>query len=141
VHFIPQPKHVTKQDKTCDALLGFSIRTIPPSLQGYCQALLPYVTEQGLSIQLDTKYVEVPKDLFHWQRLQTQAYRLEITTDAVLISAESEAGFRDAIATLRQLWLQKSSSLPCVIIEDYPTVPIRGMMLDVSRGKIPNRKK
>jgi len=141
VHFIPQPKHVTKQDKTCDALLGFSIRTIPPSLQGYCQALLPYVTEQGLSIQLDTKYVEVPKDLFHWQRLQNQAYRLEITTDAVLISAESEAGFRDAIATLRQLWLQKSSSLPCVIIEDYPTVPIRGMMLDVSRGKIPNRKK
>lgn len=141
MHFIPQPKHVTLQDKKSDALLGFSIRTLPPSLQGYCQALLPYVTEQGLPILLDDKYVQVPKELFHWQRLQSQAYRLEIQANAVLVSSESEAGFRDAIATLRQLWLQKSSSLPCVIIEDYPSVPIRGMMLDVSRGKIPKRKK
>lgn len=141
MHYIPQPKHVTKQDKTCDALLGFSIRTIPPALQGYCQALLPYVTEQGLPILLDTKYVEVPKDLPHWERLQDQAYRLEITPSSVLVSSESGAGFRDAIATLRQLWLQKSSSLPCVTIEDYPSIPIRGMMLDVSRGKIPTRKK
>jgi len=141
VHLIPQPKHISRQEMTCDALLGFSIRQVPPSLQGYCQALLPYVTEQGLPIALDDKFVQVPKDLPHWQRLQSQAYRLEIQANAVLISSESESGFRDAIATLRQLWLQKSSALPCLIIEDYPTVPIRGMMLDVSRGKIPTRKK
>ncbi len=141
MHLIPQPKHITIQDTTCDALLGFSIRLIPPSLQEYCKALLPYVTERGIPIHLGSNRVEVPADLSHGKRVQSQAYRLEITTAAILIESESDSGFRDAIATLRQIWLQNSSNLPCVIIEDYPSIPIRGMMLDVSRGKIPTRKK
>ena len=141
MHFIPQPKHVTKQNQTCDALLGFSVRKVPAPLQGYCQALLPYVTEQGLPIHLSGKRVEIPHSLAHWQQLQNQAYRLEITSEGIFIGTASEMGFRDAIATLRQLWLQKSNSLPCLTIEDYPSVPIRGVMLDVSRGKIPTREK
>lgn len=63
-------------------------------------------------------------------------YRIDITDDAVAIRAGGAAGLRYAVETLTQL-LKTSGSLPQCSIEDQPDFALRGVMLDISRGKVP----
>ena len=42
------------------------------------------------------------------------------------------------MATLRQLLREHGRKLPCLIASDYPDFPHRGVMLDISRGRVPN---
>jgi hypothetical protein len=49
-----------------------------------------------------------------------------------------EGGFRAAIATLRQLLREYGRRLPRMLIEDSPDFARRGVMLDISRGRVPN---
>jgi hypothetical protein len=79
--------------------------------------------------------------------MKPEAYRLSISPRTILIDADDEAGLRNALASLSQLARPDCSStkdshtIACQIIEDYPDIPWRGVMLDVSRGKIPTRTK
>lgn len=66
-----------------------------------------------------------------------EAYRLRITTKGIEIAAPTPRGRYYAVQTLRQLLLQFGADLPLLTIEDYPDLPHRGVMLDVSRGKVP----
>ncbi len=76
--------------------------------------------------------------------LAPEAYRLRIAGDAfgeiqIHIDASSRHGRRHALATLRQ-WCrahQGKKELACVEIEDAPAFATRGVMLDVSRDKVP----
>lgn len=43
----------------------------------------------------------------------------------------------NGVQTLRQLIIQYGSSLPCLYIEDYPALSVRGWFMDVTRGRIP----
>jgi hypothetical protein len=47
------------------------------------------------------------------------------------------AGLRAATATLRQLLRECGRRLPCLRIRDWPDFPRRGVMLDISRGRVP----
>jgi len=47
------------------------------------------------------------------------------------------AGLRAATATLRQLLREYGRRLPCLRIRDWPDFPRRGVMLDISRGRVP----
>ena len=47
-------------------------------------------------------------------------------------------GLRAAVATLRQLLREYGRRLPRLVIRDYPDFARRGVMLDVSRGRVPN---
>ena len=70
---------------------------------------------------------------------QSEAYRLWIDKDGILIEAATAAGaFRGAV-TLRQLARQAPAkgTLPCVHIEDWPDFTHRGLMLDISRCRVP----
>ncbi len=53
------------------------------------------------------------------------------------ITAASPAGLRHARATLAQLWRRCRPRWPMVRIEDEPTFAVRGVMLDVSRDRVP----
>ena len=66
-----------------------------------------------------------------------EAYRLRITAKGIEIVASAPQGRFYAAQTLRQLLLQFGSDLPLLTIEDHPDLPHRGVMLDVSRGKVP----
>src|ERR1700677_5098205 len=66
-----------------------------------------------------------------------QGYRLSIVPAGITISASTPAGQFYAAATLRQLKRQFPKSLPCLEIEDHPDFPVRGVMLDISRDKVP----
>ena len=67
-----------------------------------------------------------------------EAYSLAIKPSGVLIHYRTPAGLRAAIATLRQLLREFGRRLPCLTIRDHPDFPRRGVMLDISRGRVPN---
>jgi len=64
------------------------------------------------------------------------AYRIVVREDAVRASAAGPPGLRYAVETLRQLTPRTARIAGCEI-EDAPDFPHRGLMLDVSRGKVP----
>jgi hexosaminidase len=69
--------------------------------------------------------------------LQAEFYTLTIDRGGVLIEFNELAGLRAAIATLRQLLREHGRRLPRLRIRDWPDFPRRGVMLDVSRGRVP----
>ncbi len=75
-----------------------------------------------------------------------QGYELDITPQHILVKAHNEAGIFYAVCTLIQILNLKFEisdlkfqipSLPCLRISDWPDFPARGVMLDVSRDKVP----
>lgn len=69
--------------------------------------------------------------------LPAQGYRLIIQPTAVQVVASDAAGLFYGVMTLRQMLRQSPGELPCAEIEDYPDFPSRGVMLDISRDKVP----
>ncbi len=63
-------------------------------------------------------------------------YRLVVTPDAVAIVGASSAGCFYALQTLDQL-RGGTGEVPCCEITDWPDFPTRGLLHDVSRGKVP----
>ena len=65
-----------------------------------------------------------------------QGYRLRITADGVDIDAADDAGAFYARQTLAQL-RDADGTLPVGTVEDWPDLSTRGVMLDISRDKVP----
>jgi hexosaminidase len=55
----------------------------------------------------------------------------------ISISAAGDLGVRNGLRTLKQLLRQYGSRLPCLSIHDQPAFATRGLMLDISRDKVP----
>jgi hexosaminidase len=66
-----------------------------------------------------------------------EGYALTIDNDGVLIEYRQTPGLRAAVATLRQLRREYDQRLPHLKIRDWPDFPRRGVMLDISRGRVP----
>ncbi|MEM1444778.1 MAG: family 20 glycosylhydrolase [Planctomycetota bacterium] len=68
-----------------------------------------------------------------------QGYTLTLSPDAVRIEAHDEAGAFYGRQTLIQIRRQvdEDGSVPCLRIEDWPDFPTRGLMLDISRDRVP----
>ncbi len=79
---------------------------------------------------------------FYDTLIGNEGYILRITTDTILIKANTEVGIFYGIQTLKQLVLLNKSNqdkvlLPAGEIFDYPEYAYRGMMLDVARHFFP----
>lgn len=72
-----------------------------------------------------------PKDL------PPQGYRLEGRAGGIVLRGADEAGVFYGLQTLQQILQQYGSVLPRFTIADHPDFPQRGVMLDVSRCKVP----
>ena len=68
---------------------------------------------------------------------QAGGYALNISSEGVFIEFREADGLRAATATLRQLLREYGRRLPCVKIRDWPDFARRGVMLDISRGRVP----
>jgi hexosaminidase len=66
-----------------------------------------------------------------------EAYHLAITADGIRWAWRSDAGKRHAAATLAQLRTQYGDIMPRLVIDDAPVFAKRGVMLDVSRDRVP----
>ena len=68
---------------------------------------------------------------------QPEGYTLTINRHGVQIEFREDAGLRAATATLRQLLRAHGRRLPFLKIRDWPDFARRGVMLDISRGRVP----
>jgi len=64
-------------------------------------------------------------------------YKLQIARHGIEITYRDTGGLWAAKATLRQLRREYGRKLPCLVIRDWPDFIRRGVMLDVSRGRVP----
>ena len=69
--------------------------------------------------------------------LGPQDYRLEITAAAIRLTAGDPAGLFHGLMTLSQLLRQFPAALPGCVLEDSPDFAVRGVLLDISRDKVP----
>jgi hypothetical protein len=71
------------------------------------------------------------------QELPPQGYRLTATAEGVELEGADDAGLFYGRATLDQLRRLHGATGPSLVIEDWPDLLVRGVMLDVSRDKVP----
>lgn len=66
-----------------------------------------------------------------------QAYKLIVDPDAIVITGTGSSGLYYGIQTLRQLIRNSGAHIPCLNIEDRPSLEYRGFYHDTTRGKVP----
>ena len=69
--------------------------------------------------------------------LPPQGYALTISADGIRLDAADDAGAFYGRMTLRQLARMHDGALPVGTIRDWPDLGERGVMIDVSRDKVP----
>lgn len=71
-----------------------------------------------------------------------QAYNLSVSAKGIILHAGTPQGLFYAVQTMRQMVRltgpdMVNAGLPALTIRDWPALPYRGLMLDISRGKVP----
>ncbi len=66
-----------------------------------------------------------------------QAYTVSISPERVLAGGEGAVALHYAVQTLRQIVRLQGTIWSACQIEDWPVLAYRGVMLDISRGKVP----
>lgn len=69
--------------------------------------------------------------------LRAQGYELRIGGSGVELVGADDAGLFYGEATLTQLAALHDRALPAGVVRDHPDIPVRGVMLDISRDKVP----
>jgi hexosaminidase len=66
-----------------------------------------------------------------------EGYAITIDRKGVRVEFREAPGLGVAMATMRQILRQYGRRLPCLKIRDWPDFARRGVMLDISRGRVP----
>lgn len=69
--------------------------------------------------------------------LPAEGYRLEVAPEGMRLAAADARGALHGTRVVHTLLAAAKGALPCLGIADHPDLPVRGFMLDVSRGKVP----
>lgn len=68
---------------------------------------------------------------------RAQGYNLRGDAKGFQLAAQDEAGLLHGLTTLGQMLSQGGGDVPSFRIDDAPDFPVRGVMLDISRDKVP----
>lgn len=68
---------------------------------------------------------------------RAEHYRLNISPAGIALTASDEPGMSYAVTTLGQVIRQNLGAIPAGEIVDWPDFPVRGLLLDISRDKVP----
>jgi hexosaminidase len=113
--------------------LRFTAARLQQTLQQYAQVNWQIVAGNAVpSAQIGLTLSVVPKGTSH-----PQGYELNITPEGIFITASTPAGAFYAGQTLSQILQQRQRNLSAIRIRDWPDFPNRGVMLDISRDKVP----
>lgn len=66
-----------------------------------------------------------------------EGYSLRITPNRIEVGCSTAAGAYYALLSLEQIFAQTPDDIPCLQISDAPLLPVRGVLLDIGRNKIP----
>ncbi|MGO2419972.1 family 20 glycosylhydrolase [Vibrio casei] len=120
-HLFPLPKHLLLDDPAQFCHIKITLDSIPTVIKQTCEnQKIAYFKNDTLSIQ---------------------AFRLTIQQHVITIEYRCELGKLYAHYALRQLKQGYPYNLPCLVITDEPSFEKRGVLLDISRDKIPTLEK
>jgi len=150
LNLLPEPRSMSTLHGVC--LLGtdgiLSIPPLPATPDGrvllIASRLRAAFSRRGCALQLAAGrapkggQIVVELSLQPQQIRQPEGYRLEIMPQRIDLRAHDEAGLFYGTCTLAQMLEQvEGRELPCMLMEDWPDYPVRGVMLDISRDKVP----
>ena len=116
----------TELDYEAAKLVQAEMQRVTGRLAPISRAMRP-AAEDGLLEILPTAMLEG----------QAEAYTLAISPTKITLAAATPLGRLWAAQTLRQLLRLHGEALPCLRVEDAPAMRYRGVLLDVSRRKVP----
>lgn len=132
VQLLPKPKKQLRLPGTLPVPGGLCV-ALPEALAGLeapLKTLWPGLCASGVGQQIRFVYEE---------SLEEECYTLEVAKEGIAIAYHFPAGAFYGLMTLRQIVKgAEDGGLPCVYIEDGPGLKLRGMLMDVSRGKVPS---
>ncbi|MBQ3124444.1 MAG: family 20 glycosylhydrolase [Clostridia bacterium] len=125
MYIIPNPQKWEIKDEKID------IKSV--YVEGNCDCIYKFA---GL-LNEDTKGVKI--SFRKTDELCGEHYKIEIDTNGITVMHGTAEGAYRATSTLKQILAQREDGkINCMSIDDYPDIPNRGYMLDISRGRIPN---
>jgi hexosaminidase len=138
---LPIPRSIHKLEQFIDlpqqaliviseASLFFAAKTAQRTLEDFAGVRWEIVVGEnypgaGLQLHIDSTMTH------------SQGYTLDSGSAPITIHGSDEAGVLYGVYTLRQIIQQYGTKLPGLHIEDWPDFPVRGVMLDISRDKVP----
>lgn len=136
-YIFPKPKSVITED----AFFQFSEEMEPACSvhRGKYFSSLPAAFQpKGAAILEDFVY-SLGKTGVNQGEIGVQGYYLKITQDGILLKAKDLCGYLYGIDTLNQIIRQSPGKVKCLEIEDEPVLKNRGLMVDLSRGRVYTR--
>lgn len=129
---IPYP-HDIKYEKG-----SYSVEGMSPTLVGDVNGTMLSTLQESITAQYNKKRTfpircTLKADCLPADK-QKEGYLLSITSDAVNVTAATEAGLFYGVQTVLQLYATDSKSLPCCCVTDWPAFQYRGYMQDCGRN-------
>lgn len=69
--------------------------------------------------------------------IHPQGYVLEISEETVTLSYSTEIGKHYGLQTYSALREEYNDYIPCMVVDDIPDYEVRGLLVDISRDKVP----
>jgi hexosaminidase len=140
---IPTPRRVTQREGAFRLRDGLPVVLTPASGDAdlaAAEALVAGIAETtGVRLEIEThaRWQDLgPRIELHREADGGEAYRLRVDPDRIELVGAGSAGLRYAVETLVQLADARGRISGCRI-DDEPALALRGVMLDISRGKVP----
>lgn len=143
---LPRPRKLSLAKGRCEVAGGVNLAMADESrseLGQVARTLRSALSEFAGDVDAASSETSRPDGIELAVRLEPQriphdeGYALEIYPGRIELIARDPAGaFRGAM-TLKQIARQSTGGLPCLRIEDWPDFAHRGVMLDISRDKVP----
>lgn len=129
----PAPRRVTSQAGLCGIPSHVDVTTVLAMLSSPTHT--PPALREWLTVTLSGSPCGSDE-------IAQQTYTLTIEAHGAKVQAATSAGARHGLATLAQLVRLTGAAghLPCGVIEDWPAIARRGVMLDVSRDRVPTMR-
>ena len=143
----PIPKHlnVKKGSLSLSDEIWIVINNQSTSIFSHAQYLQKKLSIHGIKSNITASRANLPKkDLIFFnfsinELLEhSEGYSLTINKEEIQINGDDKQGLFYGLITFSQILdLSNRHELPCLEIRDWPDFPFRGVMLDVSRDKVP----
>lgn len=135
LNLIPVPQKVQFTGGNC-VFPSSLVFTIDNSLQKLVADYLKMIPG------IKTSYSQIGGNiLFRYNHeLPPQGYTLDIRQEKITVEYSSQQGLYYSLVSLKVLKQNYAGTIPCVFIEDYPDLAVRGLMLDISRDKVPTKE-
>lgn len=105
------------------------------------QQVMAQTLNLSLPLSIGTRSTVVSALIFSYiPSYSLQGYEIVVDESGIVITYSSPEGAFYAAATLKQIIKQTGRTIPCLHIRDEPDFGARGLMIDISRNKIPKQE-